>query len=274
MLRNFQSRVVPAEPVEGPAYWFIFRRYHLLTRRHGERRVTVPYVREPAQLGLDPVRVQYLGLYNGEHVFSAEVNEESAAPEGMGFQNLRRLYFAIDEDFFWLAARAVQVVAWDRDHQFCGRCATPTEMREQERARVCPDCGLSFYPRLSPAVIMAVIRDDRILLAHGRRHPEGLYSVLAGFVEPGETLEDAVRREVKEEVGLDVGNIRYFGSQPWPFPSSLMLAFTCEYKGGEIVLEDEEIADAGWYRAGELPQTPPSMSIAASLIAWFEGENR
>ena len=143
-----------------------------------------------------------------------------------------------------------------------------------ERAKLCPACGLTTYPRISPAIIVAVTKGDTLLLARGHRHPPGFYSVLAGFVEPGETLEETVRREVREEVSLEVDDIRYFGSQPWPFPDSLMVAFTASYASGEITLEELEIADAGWYTAANLPLVPPPISIARSLIDAFVGAQR
>src|SRR5690606_32955256 len=141
-----------------------------------------------------------------------------------------------------LAGRAVQIVDWDRTHQFCGRCGSPMERLDNERAKKCPACGLSNYPRLSPAIIIAVTRringQNRLLLARNHRFPPDRYSVIAGFVEPGESLEDCARREVQEEVGIQIQNIRYFGSQAWPFPNSLMLGFTAEYAGGDIVVAE------------------------------------
>ncbi len=165
------------------------------------------------------------------------------------------------------------MVAWDRTHRFCGQCGAPTEDEPHERAKRCPACGLIGYPRLSPAIIIAVVRKtdqgDRLLLARNHRFPTGRYSVIAGFVEPGETLEECAQREVCEEVGIRIRNVRYFGSQPWPFPNSLMIAFTAEYAGGEITLEESEIAEAGWFAAGALPDIPPRMSISRRLIDWF-----
>ena len=150
-----------------------------------------------------------------------------------------------------------------------GRCGSRTVDRTQERAKECPDCGLISYPSISPAIIVAVRKGNRILLAHSTRHRSGWYSVLAGFVEPGETLEACVRREVKEEVGLEVKNIRYFGSQPWPFPNSLMVGFTAEYGGGKIVLDDDEILAARWFAANNLPPIPGKYTIARHLIDHF-----
>ncbi len=133
----------------------------------------------------------------------------------------------------------------------------------------CTRCGMMHFPRLSPAAIVLVKREDRILLAHSPGFPQGLYSVLAGFVEPGESIEEAVVREVREEVGIEVTNVRYFGSQPWPFPNSLMIGFTADYTGGDLAPEPTEIEDAGWYTADDLPPLPPKVSIARAMIDDF-----
>jgi len=141
--------------------------------------------------------------------------------------------------------------------------------RVAERAKECPQCGLLHFPRLAPAIIVLIERGDQLLLARSRRFATGMYSVLAGFVEPGESLEEAVVREIKEEVSLSVKDIRYFGSQPWPFPHSLMIGFTATYAGGEISMEDEEIEDAGWFTVDRLPPLPGKISIARKLIDSF-----
>jgi NAD+ diphosphatase len=143
-----------------------------------------------------------------------------------------------------------------------------------ERAKRCPACGLLSFPRLSPAIIVLVERDDRVLLARGVNFPEGMYSTLAGFVEPGESLEEAVHREIGEEVGVALTDLRYFGSQPWPFPHSLMIGFTARYAGGEIVLDDREIADAAWFTADRMPRVPQKLSIARRLIDSYVAKHR
>jgi NAD+ diphosphatase len=194
------------------------------------------------------------------------------------FAGLRQLFNRLPTNQLWLAGRAVQIIDWDRTHQFCSRCANPNEILAHERAKKCPNCGLTTYPRISPAIIVRVDRIidgvPHLLLARNGRWRRGWYSVLAGFVEPGETLEDCVHREVFEEVGLRLKNVRYFGSQPWPFPNSLMVGFTAEYASGEIVLEEEEIEDAHWFTAETLPNLPSSMSIARRLVDAFVAEVR
>jgi NAD+ diphosphatase len=190
-------------------------------------------------------------------------------PEGFAFAGVRELFESMDESLYSLAGRAVQIVDWDRTHRFCGRCGAPTERLSTERARRCPACGLTSYPRLAPAVITLVERDGKALLARNPNFTSGFYSILAGFVEPGESLEEAVQREIHEEVGIEVTDIRYFGSQPWPFPHSLMIGFTAQYAGGEITPDPAEIADAGWFAPDEFPQIPGKISISRALIDDF-----
>lgn len=166
--------------------------------------------------------------------------------------------------------RAFHLARWAHRTQFCGACGAPTVWIDGETARVCRECGESFYPQIAPAVIVAVTSGDRLLLAHGSRHPEGMMSVLAGFMEPGETIEATVTREIEEEAGIRVTNVTYFSSQPWAFPDSLMIACTAESAGGELVPEEGEIEDLGWYGPHELPSVLPGFhSIARRLIEWF-----
>lgn len=268
MIQDYEPAVVPPANSDEPSWWFLFRGSRLLVRIE-DGAASLPLAVEFSEIGLPALRRQYLGRLQGRHCYSAEVDRATQAPEGWAFHGLRRLFGLLPDALFWVAGAAVQIVDWDRNHQFCGRCGAGTSDKQRERAKECTECGLLSYPRISPAIIVLIERDDTLLLARSRRHPQGLFSVLAGFVEPGETLEGAVAREVREEVGIEVRDIRYFGSQPWPFPNSLMIAFTCHYAGGDIVLEEEEMAEAGWYRAGELPPIPPKISIARQLIDWF-----
>lgn len=207
-------------------------------------------------------------------VWTIGVASGAPAPAGHRFVPLRSLHALVPDTDWTLAGRAVQIVEWARTHRFCGRCGKPTEQARGERAMRCSSCGLLSFPRLSPAVIMVVHREHEVLLAHGRAFPTPIYSALAGFVEPGESLEDAVRREVREEVGVEVGDLRYYGSQPWPFPNSLMLGFYAEWAGGDIVIDPNEIVDAQWFHIDDLPPFPGSMSIASQLINGFIARHR
>ena len=282
MNENFVPAIAQPDNWAVPALWFLFYKFDLLVFLDEQGKATLPHVVSPAALELGDYQVagqQYFGYLNNNvhlHCYAGELVTEQkspALPSGMALMHLRRLYGRLDERMLWLAGRAVQLVDWDRTHQFCGRCGTPTHTAAHERVKQCPNCGHTSYPRLSPAVIVQVTRQGgngrEILLARSKRYKLPMYSVLAGFVEPGETLETCVRREIREEVSIEVKNIRYFGSQPWPFPNSLMVAFTAEYASGEIVLEEEELVDAQWFRADDLPPYPPPMSIAHRLIEDF-----
>ena len=186
---------------------------------------------------------------------------------------LMGLYGRVDDLRWTLAGRAVQLVEWDRTTRFCGRCGSGTDPTPGERSRRCGACGLLAFPRLAPAVIALIERDGEALLARGRAFPVPMYSCVAGFVEPGETLEETVRREVREEVGVVLGDVRYVQSQPWPFPHSLMLGFEAQWASGDIVVDGVEIVDAHWYPPDALPMIPPGMSIARSLIdRWLARE--
>ncbi len=268
MVEKYVPAVVPPVENQESSWWFLFRGNRLMVSIV-DGVASLPSAVVYAEIGLPMTRSQYLGRLNERHCYSVELDQDAEAPDGWTFQGLRRLFGLLPEPLFWVAGAAVQIVNWDRNHQFCGRCGAGTKSKPTERAKECPRCGLTSYPRISPAIIVLVERDDTILLARSHRHPQGLFSVLAGFVEPGETLEGAVAREIREEVGIEVRDIRYFGSQPWPFPDSLMIAFTCQYASGDIVLEEEEMAEAGWYRADEMPPIPPRISIARQLIDWF-----
>ena len=243
------------------AFWFAFRGQELLVRIE-EHRAALPSPEELKALGIpsEPLHV-------GESAFVVGLDPEMEPPEGMGFLGLRKLWGLLDEEAWKLAGRAVQIVEWDRNHRFCGRCGTPTEAHPSERSRTCPSCGLQHFPRLSPAVITLVEDGDgRVLLARSPHFVPGVFSTIAGFVEPGESLEEAVAREVREEVGVEVRDVRYFGSQPWPFPNSLMIGFTARYAGGEIRIDPTEIEDARWFTLDDMPLIPPKLSIARELI--------
>jgi NAD+ diphosphatase len=217
-----------------------------------------------------------VGVVDGDAWWAIDVPAEAEDPSYGSAIDLFG-YFGRASAGEWMAAgRAVQIVEWARTHRFCGRCADPTEPSVGERGMRCPTCGLVAYPRLAPAMIVLVTRgepgpDQQALLARGVNFPVPMYSCLAGFVEPGESLEAAVIREVREEVGVEVANPRYFGSQPWPFPNSLMVGFRADHESGDIVCDPTEIVDAGWYRKDELPTIPPGISIARKLIdAWID----
>jgi NAD+ diphosphatase len=269
MALRFQPALVAPKPAPDRAFWLAVRSSELLLVDDGGK-PQVPLAVDLAELGLAPEAHHYLGTLDGVACFAAAIPHDAEPVPDAAFHGLRPLWSLVDEELFALAGRAVQIVEWDQTHRFCGRCGTPTVRVEGERAKRCPACDLLAFPRVSPAIIVRVTRGDEILLARGRRWThEVMYSVLAGFVDPGESLEECVAREVQEEVGIEVTNLRYFGSQPWPFPHSLMVGFTAEYAGGEITVEDEELIDAQWFRIDDLPPIPPKISIARRLIDDF-----
>jgi NAD+ diphosphatase len=225
----------------------------------------LPRCANPSELGLEPARTQYLGLLLGEPAYSAEISAPHTPP-GMVWQGLRTLLGRFDELHVAVASRAAQIVEWDRTHQYCGRCGTPTVTRSDERARACPSCRLNVYPRICPAIMVLITNGREILLARKPSFASNRFSALAGFVEAGESLEQTVARETFEEVGVQVKNIRYFGSQSWPFPNSLMIAFTAEYAGGEIRPDGVEIEEARWFAPDALPNVPDGISISRWLI--------
>ena len=250
--------------------WFLFHEQKLLIKGSDPKHAII---RTPdlQVFNLDPVQQQYLGQWNGTSCYAAELSVPKRIPD-LKWIGIREVFTLFEKDMIQVAGIANQLVHWNKKHRYCGNCGKRTEDKNDERAKICPACGSIYYPRLSPAMIVAVTKDKRILLAHSKRFPGRFYSTLAGFVEPGETLEECVKREVREEVGIFVRNIRYFGSQPWPYPDSLMIAFTAEYAGGDIHIDNTEIADAAWFSADNLPAIPPRISIARQLIDWFSLE--
>jgi NAD+ diphosphatase len=258
--------VIPDPENDNCAYWFVFNQNKMLIT---DNEIKIPCTKNIEKVDIFPIRTQYLGTLDGHPCYSAEVNFDTDELKKMDFRELRSLYGVLDEEVFLLAGKAFQIVNWDQTHQYCGKCGTQTEAVEGENAKICPECGFISYTRISPAIITGVLKDDKILLARGSNFPENWYSIIAGFVEPGETLEECVKREVAEEVGINVKNIRYFGSQPWPFPHSLMIGFISEYESGEICVDNYEITDAKWFSIDSLPELPSKMSISREIIDWY-----
>jgi NAD+ diphosphatase len=268
--QRFVAALHPPDVPPRAALWFAFNGDRLLVRPDGDRAALLDYA-DLATLGVAFDEGHYLGRLDEDLDCYAVAIDDADAPSGASLEGLRALYGRLPEEQFSIAGRAVQILLWDKTHRFCGRCGQPTVNAPGERAKLCPQCGLLNFPRLSPAVIMLIRRgEDEFLLARNRAFADGFFSVLAGFVEPGESLEETVAREVREEVGLEIRDIRYFGSQPWPFPHSLMIGFTASYVSGEIRPQADEIAEAHWYsRRGELPSLPGKLSIARRLIDAF-----
>lgn len=247
--------------------WHIFRKDEILVQNRGN--IYFPEDDTLFDLGLEPLRSGEISYPEGEVIRWAEVSEDTPPPKGMIFAPRRQVLETLGEEGFSSSGKAYHLMDWTRKRLFCGRCGTPMENSAKEVARICPSCGHVEYPLISPAIIVAVEREGKLLLGRSPRFPKGRYSVLAGFVEPGESLEETVKREVFEEVSIRVRDIEYFGSQPWPFPHSLMLGFTAKWEDGEIDIDGVEIEDASWYAPDELPEIPTTRSISGKLINHF-----
>jgi NAD+ diphosphatase len=255
----------PEDPGNSPLC-FAFRKRELLVLENGQ----LPQVEAIDENGIEAVRRQYLGCLDGSHCYSLELEPNVATPKGMDFRDLRMLFGSLSAGCHAVAGRAVQIVEWDKTHQFCGACGQKTVLADLDRSRSCPDCNIPMYPRLSPAMIVAVERGNEVLLGRSPHFPPGIFSCLAGFVEPGESAEEAVIREVYEETRIVCKNVRYFSSQAWPFPNSLMLGFTAEYESGEIDTGEDELEDAKWCAADDMPNIfPGNISISQWLLADF-----
>jgi NAD+ diphosphatase len=259
---SFRPLVAPVEHSRCLA--FVFRGGELLV--HAES-FGIPDISACSALGIDRSSALPVGLLGEVYCSAAWVAEGTESGGGLAFTPLRRLFGRMDEGWLAIAGRAFQIADWARTHRFCGRCGEPMAQVPGERAMRCAACGQSAYPRISPAMMVLVKKGDAILLARNVAAPPGRFSALAGFLEPGESIEEAIHREVEEEVGLKVTDLRYFGSQSWPFPHSLMIAFTAEYAGGEIRPDPAEIAEARWFGPGDaLPTLSPGQSISRALI--------
>ena len=261
---NFKPSVIPQSRTEN-AFWFILRNNQMVIRAD-ENNDHILHFCEPTTL-FSLGQKHYIGNLDNIPCYCAELVNE-AIPEGYQLRMLRDLHEVIGPVFFWTAMRALQILNWDSTHRFCCQCGSVTERSLEEYAKRCPECGYLQYPRISPAIIVAVIKEKQILLVRGSGSE--IYSVVAGYVDVGENLEEAVQREVMEEVHLQVKNITYFGSQPWAFSNALMTGFTAEYAEGEIIPDGKEIREARWFAAHEIPATiPRQLSISRKLINWF-----
>ncbi len=265
---NFIKSVTPPAPLPPRAYFFIFAKTDILIHRIGTK-IAVPCMENEAIVSLGLKDICFFGTHKNIPCYCGKIDLDKIPP-AHEFIKLRTLYTWVEDIFWFMAGYARQIHDWNINFKFCGRCGTRTRKKETEFARVCPACELHHYPRISPAIITAIVKGNQILLARGVNFPnKKMFSVLAGFVEPGETLEECLRREVFEEVGIQVKHIRYFKSQSWPFPDSLMIGFTAQYDSGQISRDPSEILEAGWFEADHLPTIPEKKVLAGELIDWF-----
>jgi len=255
---SFKDGLKPED--EKKELWFIFSNEQLLVGKDLQEL--------PSQCVFSLAQSLFVGTLGEYHLFAAEVQDITLSESSLSWQwsSLRQLYGVLKEEHYACAGRALQLLHWHRRHALCGACGASTFMRTHERCLECTICGELFYPQLAPAIMALVKKGSHILLARGAHFPGKMYSVLAGYVDPGETLEQCVAREVLEEVGLHVKNICYFGSQPWPFSRSLMIGFTCEWESGEICRDPIEIEAADFFALDNLPELPSTLSLARIMI--------
>ncbi len=268
-------RFVPGylpEPPAGDALWAPYRGTDLLVKVLPDKRGRLLRTADVKSHGLSFLRSQYIGTLGDVPCMSAQLADDAPDKEGLRFGGLRAAYTWLDRGEFDAASMGFQIQYWDRNHRFCPGCGGALEQKATERAKHCPPCARDFYPPVVPAVIVRVERGDSLLMTRQSRFPKGMHGLVAGFLEPGETLEGCVIREVLEETGIQVKNVKYFGSQPWPFPHQVMIGFTAQYAGGEIVVDTNELEEADWFTRTSMPMLPPPLSIARLLVDdWLRG---
>lgn len=256
------------------SYWFIFSEGRLLLTRAEDASWQVP-LQEMSPIGHDDEAYAPF-TFNDVDCKVVRCEEDACIKDEsqLRFVALRSCYELLDAEMFKWAGKASEWLNWDEETRYCGRCGAETE-RQTVISKVCPKCHRELWPKLSPAVIVLIRRDDKVLLVQSRSFKRSYYGLVAGFVEMGESLEQSVKREVHEEVGIEICNLQYFGSQPWPYPRNLMIGFTADYKSGEIKLQYEELNRGGWFTRDNMPDIPGKVSIARRLIdSWLETNNK
>ena len=254
-----------------PAYWFVFCKDELLLERTADGAYTVPCGCEPPVALAESDTVHRLPPLDGKACRAVRVGQPAAETGSHVMMGLRRTYDVLPATLYRKAGKGAEILYWDQNTRFCGVCGAPMK-QDSDISKRCTHCGKVVWPQLATAVIVLVCRGDSILLVHAHNLKGNYYGLVAGFVETGETLEECVRRELMEETGIRVCNIRYFGSQPWPYPCGLMVGFYADFVEGDLRLQRSEIAYGGWFDREHLPDIPGKVSMARMLIdAWLEG---
>lgn len=245
-------------------YWFLFAGENLLLEKVSDNQYRIPSGTTP------PVGVEKIVEVENEEThlsYTGEIIGEIPA-EGFISTGLRVAYNYLSPDLYRVAGRAQEINYWDHHSRFCPVCGTPTE-HPLPVMKVCPNCKFELYPVISTAILVLIRKEDSILLVRAKNFRGPFHGLVAGFLETGETLEECVIREVREEVGLEIRNLRYFGNQPWPFPSGLMVGFIADYAEGEIHIQEEELSSAAFYTRQDLPEIPQKLSLARKMIDWW-----
>lgn len=252
-------------------YWFVFYKDQVLIELK-EDKYAIPCGSQPPVTVPIGSTVHSIGTLEGTPCKTYQLHtpipgDESPARQMTG---LRASYDLLSFEEYSMAGKAFQILNWDQNSRYCPACGVPTR-QISPIAKKCPECRQEFYPRISPAIIVRIRKGDSILLVHARNFRGTFNGLVAGFLEPGETLEECVHREVMEETGLRINNLKYFGSQPWPYPSGVMIGFTADYESGEIKLQQEELNAGDFYTKDNLPEIPKKLSLARKLIDdWLE----
>lgn len=254
-------------------YWFVFCKDELALLRKSDNNYTIPLAEEcPIELKPWHTVHNIQPMNDGTEVKTVRIDNPVCDMEGYEMCPLRQSYYKIPYELYLKAGKCQEILYWDFNTKYCGVCGAPMKLHTDISKR-CTSCGKEIWPQLATAIIVLIHKGDEVLLVRGRNFRHEFYGLVAGFVETGETLEEAVHREVLEEVGLHIDNVRYFGSQPWPYPCGLMVGFEADYVSGNIKLQKEEIAKGGWFRKDNLPPIPEKLSIARKLIDnWLENQ--
>lgn len=260
------------ENIPADAHWFLFCNDELYFMEEAEA------IRLPSTSDLDlpqwgAVETMRIGMLGEKDCYTAHIDPD-AFLYGLASKKLRQLHGHLPPTHYEFAFRALHILNWRKNNNYCGACGGPLLISPSELSVQCGACGNLLFPRISPAIIVAIEKGNQLLLARSGRFPQGMFSVIAGFVEPGETFEECVKREVLEEVGINVSNIRYVSSQPWPFPDSLMVGFAAKWKSGDIRIDNDEIVAADWFTVDTMPPLPGKDSIARKLIDRFIAKHR
>lgn len=265
MIKGFVQAVKNDVLEDEEKLWIIFKDRQLLLNSEKEN---LPGEKEVSGLEFDRSKALYLGRLNQVPVMTAVVSDDFLEKSPLVFMSTFEIFQVIGHDYFSIISYANHYAHWDMSVRFCGTCGSPTVRSDAERMIVCSSCGVTSYPKISPAVAVGVIKGEEILLARAHNFPDNFFSIVAGYTEPGESLEECLQREVMEETGIKVKNITYFGSQPWGLSGSLMVGYTAEYESGEIVVDENEIAEAHWFSPDSLPNLPPGYSLSRQIIDW------
>ena len=251
-------------------YWFVFCKGDLLLEKTSDGRYTIPYQEEAPTPLKEWTNVHTITPFGDDDVRTYTIDGPVTDNPRYEMCGLRATYNKLPHELYQIAGKCQEILYWDANTRFCGVCGGPMKMHTEISKR-CTHCGKEIWPLLATAIIVLIRREEKVLLVHARNFRGKFFGLVAGFVETGETLEEAVVREVHEEVGIKIKNIRYFASQPWPYPCGLMVGFTADYVSGDLHLQRSELDDAGWFDRDHLPPVPDKMSIARQLIdSWLE----